>query len=98
MQPHAEAQTSRPLRQPMVADEQLAAVRERLPGWDVWYVSNYQFAYRTWHGRPDGALVSIKEVDSDSDSGFLRRVAEFEAELPKHIADCLLYTSDAADD
>ena len=86
MQPNTEA-PDRPTRcQPMVPDEQLAAVRERLPGWDVWYVSNYQFASRAWCGRPDGALVSIKKVESDSDTEFLKRVVEFEAELPKHIA------------
>jgi len=70
----------------MAEDQGLASVRKRLPGWDVWRVHVYAAAYPTWCGRPVGAIVGIRQIESYSPVSFLDRVAHFEARIDMHIA------------
>lgn len=83
MQPNPE--TTRRRTPPTWADEQLASVRNRAPGWHVWYVRNYPANDYTWCGMPDGALIG--EFQAHSPDALTERITEFQATLGAHIAD-----------
>jgi hypothetical protein len=80
MQPHPEPPRRTP---PTRADEQLASLRARHPGWHLWHVLNYQANNHTWCGMPDGAITG--ELQAHSPEALTERITEYEATLDAHI-------------
>lgn len=46
------------------ADEQLAILEARHPGWEIWHVSRFPYTGVTWHARPKGAPVATVEAET----------------------------------
>ena len=68
---------------PAGADQQLATLRNRHPGWHLWYVRSYAGDY-TWCAMPDGAIVS--EFQAHTPDALTERITEYQATLDAHIA------------
>jgi hypothetical protein len=83
MQPNPEPARRR--TPPMWADGQLAALRDRRPGWHPWYVHNYPAGDYTWCGKPEGALTG--ELQAHSPEALTKQITEYETTLDGHIAE-----------
>jgi hypothetical protein len=72
-------------RPPRSEDQQLAALRRRLPGWDAWYVRtpNDPGSGYTWCARPSGAEIATCHGGIPDE--LVKAIAEFEADLSEHI-------------
>jgi hypothetical protein len=80
MQPNTE--TTPRATPPTRADEQLATLRNRIPGWHPWYVRNYQGDH-TWCAMPEGALTG--ELQAHSPDALTHDITQFEATLDAHM-------------
>jgi hypothetical protein len=82
MQPNPE--TTHRRTPPTWADEQLAALRNRHPGWHLWYVRSYPGDY-TWCGKPEGALTG--ELQAHAPQALTKQITEYETTLDGQIAE-----------
>ena len=81
MQP---ANTQPAHRPPTWADQQLAALRERHPDWDLWHVPTHNGpAARTWCAKPTAAMIATCHGYTPDE--ITRSIIEFEARLAEHI-------------
>jgi hypothetical protein len=74
-----------PQRPTVWADQQLAALRERLPGWEPWHVATpfNPASHHIWCARPAGAAIATCHGATPGE--LAEAVAEFEADLAAHI-------------
>jgi hypothetical protein len=75
----------RPHSTPTWADEQLAALRERHPDWDLWHVPSHTGpAHGAWCARPAGAMTATCQGPTPDE--ITQAITDYEARLPEHIA------------
>lgn len=85
MQPSPGTTPRRTQPPPAWADEQLASLRNRVPGWHAWHVRNHAAGDYTWCAMPAGALTA--ELQAHSPDALTERITEYQATLDQHITD-----------